>query len=106
MKSCIYCNKGILDEARKCRYCGKWQTQEDVTAIFNRIRSSSQIRLGGGFGKSMGIFMAANVGVMIILMIIVRIFDPHAGIGTAIFLLLIGSVVPFVMLFFSKSLLK
>lgn len=50
--------------------------------------------------------MAANAGVMIMLMIVARIFDPHADIGTAILLLLIGCAVPFAMLFLSKSLAK
>ena len=80
MKLCIHCKKEIQNEAMKCRYCGKRQTKENAADIFDRIHSSSQIHLGGGIGKSMGLFMAANAGVMIMLMIVARIFDPHADI--------------------------
>ena len=104
MKNCIFCNKAIQDDAKKCYHCGNWQN--DNGNILKDIQAARNISWGGGFGKSMGIFMAANVGIMAVLMVIVRCFEPEAGIGTAVILLLFGCAIPGVMLFFSKPLLK
>lgn len=106
MKNCVHCQQAIQDEAKKCYHCGMWQNNNAKQDILSHIRGSEQLRFGGGVGKSMGIFMTANVGIMLVLMIIVRLFDPTAGIGTAFVLLLFGCAIPFVMLFFSKALLK
>lgn len=108
MKNCVHCQKEIQGEARKCRYCGNWQEEnkDDSSAVLEKIRQSRSLHFGGGLGKSMGLFMAANVGIMVVLMIIVRIIDPEAGIETAIFLLLMGAVIPFIFLYFSKPLIK
>ncbi len=105
MKKCVNCSKEIQDNAVKCRYCGEWQ-RKDSPEMLENIRKANKISLGGGLGKSMGLFMAANVGVMLVLMAVVRVFDPGAGFGTAILLLLIGGAIPFGMLFLSKFLAK
>lgn len=74
--------------------------------IVERIRAVSQARIGGGLGRSMGIFMAANAGIMIVLTMIAHAVDPKFGLGTFLLLLLLGCAVPFLTLFFSKSILK
>lgn len=108
-KACIKCGRMILPAAKKCRYCGTWQEESKIPAwdglpVFERIRRSRNIHLGGGFGKSMGFFILANCGTMIVLTIAFGAVDPDAGIGTFFLLCCFGFALPVLSLLFSKTL--
>lgn len=108
-KACVGCGQTILFAAKKCRYCGTWQEPSanrvvDNLSVLERIRRSREVCIGGGFGKSMGLFVLANCGVMAVLTVAFSAVDPDAGIGTFFLLLCFGFALPVLSLLFSKTL--
>lgn len=108
-KTCIRCGRTILPAAQKCRYCGMWQEKSvgsvDVSLpVLDRIGHVRRVRIGGGFGKSMGLFMLANCGVMVVLTIVFGMVGSKGGIGMFFLLCGFGFVLPVIALLFSKAL--
>lgn len=105
MKLCVSCGKEIQDAARICRFCRAEQPVNGAYLLEN-VRSRGKLKCSGGIGKSMGIFVAADIAVLLVLLLAADAVDPESSEIVFCFALLFGCTVPFIMLFFSKTIAK
>ena len=105
MKACVSCGREIQDAAKICRFCRAGQPLNGA-GVLESVRQSGKLRCSGGIGKSMGIFIAANIAVLFVLLLAADAVEPEYSETVFCFALLLGCTVPFIMLFFSKAIAK